>query len=184
MTVRDAACRTTVPNVLAVGDCCGLGGALAAAAEGVIAGLTAVEALGLRPQPAAQRERQRAVAALARQRRFQSGLWQVFQAPAPGLDLADTDTVVCRCEEVTLGQVETALADGCRAMGSLKRHTRAGMGRCQGRYCAPLLAGLLQARTGQKVDEFALFAPRPPIRPVPIEAIAGMMAPIGEERER
>lgn len=183
VTVRDGACRTTVPNVLAVGDCCGLGGALAAAAEGVIAGLTAAEALDLRPPPAAQRERQRAVAALVRQRRFQSGLWQLFQAQAPGLELADADTIVCRCEEVTLGQIEAALAEGSSGMGSLKRRTRAGMGRCQGRYCGPLLAGLLQARTGQKLDELALFAPRPPLRPVPIEAIAGMPAPTGEERD-
>ena len=168
VTVRDANGRTTVPGVLGVGDGCGLGGARAAEAEGVLAGLAAAAALGRSPAPT------RARAGLARQRRFQKALWQLFAAPYPGLALADPGTVVCRCEEVTLGEVEIAMADAGNALGSVKRLTRAGMGRCQGRYCGPLLAGLLAARTGQAPDEFAFFAPRPPIRPVPLDAIAGI----------
>jgi hypothetical protein len=46
------------------------------------------------------------------------------------------------------------------------------MGRCQGRYCGPLLAELLHARIGRGLDELAFFAPRPPVRPVPLGAIA------------
>ena len=168
VTVRDADGRTTVPGVLGVGDGCGLGGARAAEAEGVLAGLAAAAALGRSPA------RTRARAGLARQRRFQKALWQLFAAPYPGLALADPGTIVCRCEEVTLGEVEIAMADAGNALGSVKRLTRAGMGRCQGRYCGPLLAGLLAARTGQAPDEFAFFAPRPPIRPVPLDAIAGI----------
>ncbi len=168
VTVRDAECHTTVPGVFGVGDGCGLGGARAAEAEGVLAGHAAAVALGRSPRT------NRAGAELARQHRFQKALWQLFDAPYPGLDLADPGTIVCRCEEVTLGEVEMAMADAGNALGSVKRLTRAGMGRCQGRYCGPLLAGLLAARTGQAPDEFAFFAPRPPIRPVPLDAIAGI----------
>jgi hypothetical protein len=41
------------------------------------------------------------------------------------------------------------------------------MGRCQGRYCAPVIARICSAEPG----EFDLFAPRPPARPVPIRAL-------------
>jgi D-hydroxyproline dehydrogenase subunit alpha len=171
VTVRDAEGRTTVPGVLGVGDGCGLGGAKAAEAEGALAGSAAAEALGRSPTGG----RAWARAELARQRRFQEGLWRLFRAPYPGVALADPTTVICRCEEVTLGEIEAALADAGAALGSVKRRTRAGMGRCQGRYCGPLLAGLLAARTGRAPDELAFFAPRPPIRPVPLDAIAGMV---------
>ncbi|MDE0009144.1 MAG: (2Fe-2S)-binding protein, partial [Gammaproteobacteria bacterium] len=57
-------------------------------------------------------------------------------------------------------------------IGSLKRRTRAGMGRCQGRYCGPVIAALIAERTDTLLDEFSLFAPRPPVKPVPIGAIA------------
>ena len=159
VTERDGQCRTSIPDVLAVGDCCGLGGAQAAEAEGAIAGAAAV---GRPPDPQALR-------ALARQRRFQAALWRMFAAPCNGRALADP---VCRCEEVELAAIDAALAAGATSLAAIKRATRAGMGRCQGRYCGPLLAGLLHERTGRALDEFAFFAPRPPVRPVPIGAIA------------
>jgi NADPH-dependent 2,4-dienoyl-CoA reductase/sulfur reductase-like enzyme len=159
---RDAHCRTTVPDVLAVGDCCGLGGAAAAEAEAAIAGAAAV---GRKPDPQAQR-------ALARHRRFQAALWAMFAAPPADWAATDAATAVCRCEEVELGAVQAALSAGATSLAAIKRATRAGMGRCQGRYCGPLLAELLHQRTGRSLDELAFFAPRPPVRPVPLGAIA------------
>ena len=165
VTERDADCRTSVPDVLAVGDCCGTGGALAAEAEGTIAGAAASG----RPAVA---EVARARSALARQRRFQAGLWQLFAAPRVGLAYARADTIVCRCEEVTLASVDGAITDGAASLGAIKRATRCGMGRCQGRYCGPLLAEHLHERLGRPLDELAFFAPRPPIKPVPLSTIA------------
>ncbi|MGK7868849.1 FAD-dependent oxidoreductase [Falsiroseomonas sp. E2-1-a20] len=140
------------PNLFAVGDATGLGGAPAAREEGRLAGLAAARLLGhaVPEDRAAQRR-------LARHRAFQAALWQVFRAPFPGLSLATADTILCRCEEVTLGEVEAALP--CD-LGALKRRTRCGMGRCQGRACAPLLADLLGTTVA--------FAPRAPTRPVRI----------------
>jgi len=173
VTIRDAECTTTVPGVYGVGDCCGIGGAMAARAEGVIAGLKAAEELGFPAPSVLERERHKAQHALRRHKKFQSGLWSVFQADWPGLSLATARTVVCRCEEVTLSQINAAAEAGMRSMAEIKRCTRLGMGRCQGRYCAPLLADLLQERYGRKLDQYGLFAPRPPVRPVPISVVAG-----------
>jgi hypothetical protein len=90
--------------------------------------------------------------------------------------LATDDTIVCRCEEITLGQVRAAFDEGAHAIGSAKRATRAGMGRCQGRYCASLLAELSSRASGVPVDEFSFFAPRMPTKPVPIASLARAVA--------
>ncbi|MCP4328680.1 MAG: FAD-dependent oxidoreductase [Alphaproteobacteria bacterium] len=171
VTRRDADCRTSVAGVFAVGDCCGLGGAQAAMAEGIIAGVAAIEAAGGAVTAAAARERKAARRSLARQRRFQSALWTLFAAPRPDIQLADAETIVCRCEEVTLGDVEAQIGAGRPSMSEIKRGTRLGMGPCQGRYCTPLVAALLHDRFGVPLDEYAYFAPRPPIQPVAIDEV-------------
>ena len=80
--------------------------------------------------------------------------------------------MICRCEEVTLGQIEQALAENMTSTGAIKRRTRLGMGRCQGRYCAPVLESLLAERLGKERGEFTGFAPRVPVKPVPIGELA------------
>ncbi len=55
--------------------------------------------------------------------------------------LAD-ETIVCRCEEVTAGQLRAEMAGGLTSLAVLKKATRAGMGRCQGRFCAATIARL------------------------------------------
>jgi hypothetical protein len=46
------------------------------------------------------------------------------------------------------------------------------MGRCQGRYCAPVLVEVAARRSAQPLDEDAWFAPAPPFKPLPIDLIA------------
>jgi NAD(P)H-nitrite reductase large subunit len=95
----------------------------------------------------------------------------MFRAPPPALELAMPDTIVCRCEEVTLAEIDEAATIAGGAIGAVKLDTRLGMGRCQGRYCAPLLAQRLRAG-GAVCDDDPLFAPRAPAKPVPLAAIA------------
>jgi NAD(P)H-nitrite reductase large subunit len=163
---RDEAGRTSNPAVFAVGDCTGLGGANAALVEGRIAGAAAAADLG---HKTAADELAGAHRSLARHRRFQSALWQLFAAPRFLLEFADRETILCRCEEVTVGVVEGALDDGYATTGEVKRRTRAGMGRCQGRYCGPILDALIAKRSGHERNEYSGFAPRAPARPFAIE---------------
>ena len=163
---RDDNGRTSVGTVFAVGDCTGLGGARAALAEGTVAGASAAADLG---HGIAAADVAKARQSLARHRRFQSALWELFAAPRFSLELADRDTILCHCEEVTVGAVEDALAEGYATSGDVKRRTRAGMGRCQGRYCGPIIDALAAARGGHDQDEYSGFAPRAPARPFAIE---------------
>ncbi|MDB5523959.1 MAG: hypothetical protein JWM58_1722 [Rhizobium sp.] len=169
VTRRDASGQTSVSGLYALGDCTGLGGARAALAEGTLVGTAAAKSLG----KIVQTDIAKASADLARHRRFQSVLWQLYAFSGYHASLADRETLVCRCEEVSFGQIEDALSEDLTMIGAVKRQTRVGMGRCQGRYCAPVLDTLMAARLGYERDEYSGFAPRVPIRPVRIEDLAG-----------
>jgi NADPH-dependent 2,4-dienoyl-CoA reductase/sulfur reductase-like enzyme len=173
VTERDVDGLTSVAHVYAVGDCTGLGGAPAAEAEGIIAGLAAARSLGLAPAAGQARAVAKARAQLPRHRRFQAGLWDLFGAPRLLTELAGPETVICRCEELTLAEIDAGFNDTMHSIGAVKRVTRAGMGRCQGRYCGPVLAALAAARRNLPLDEAAHWAPRPPVKPIRIADIVG-----------
>lgn len=168
VTERDADQRTSVPEIYAAGDCTGLGGAPAAETEGIIAGLAAASSLGLALDTRLRASEAQARSALARHRRFQAGLWRLFRAPHLTTELATAETVICRCEELGHDRIEAELQPGFASIGALKRRTRGGMGRCQGRYCGPVLTALSAAHEGRPLDETGHWAPRPPVTPISI----------------
>ena len=113
--------ETSVADVFCAGEPTGVGGADCALVEGQIAGLAAV---GLTKQASAF-FRQR-----ASWHRFRGALNEAFSLRPELRRLATADTVVCRCEDVRHGTLESF--DNWRAA---KLHTRCGMGTCQGRTC-------------------------------------------------
>ncbi|WP_263141010.1 FAD-dependent oxidoreductase [Pseudomonas sp. RIT-PI-AD] len=171
VTRRDAQGQTDIPGVYALGDCTGLGGAKAALAEGRVIGVEAARACGYRPSAALRRVHDAALVELERQRAFQSALWSLYRA-APKPPSAG-GCLVCRCEEVSFATLQEALDEGFSTLGAIKRHTRIGMGRCQGRYCAATLDERLCALTGQTRSDTSGFAPRLPVKPVSITELAG-----------
>ena len=171
VTVRSASGRTNVDGVWVVGDGGGTGGAPAAEAAGTLAGVDVARSLGHELEADRGAER-----ALRRSRRFQHALAALYAAP-PLLDqLARPETLVCRCEEVPLAAVEQELRAGTTTTGAVKRVTRAGMGRCQGRYCGPLLVELAARWGAREPDEWSGFAPAPPFKPLPAGLIAAATA--------
>ncbi len=155
--------RTPVVGVFAVGDGAQLGGARIAQARGQLAGLAAARELGFSvPDDTEARH------ALARARVFQDALWRLFAPPSFRASEISDATIVCRCEEVTAGRLRQEIADGLASVAALKKATRAGMGRCQGRFCAATVARLSPLRPDEKLtDDWGFPAPRAPIRPVP-----------------
>jgi NADPH-dependent 2,4-dienoyl-CoA reductase/sulfur reductase-like enzyme len=163
--------RSSVDGVWIVGDGAGLGGARLAQAMGVLAGLDVARDLG-RSVSRHAREIDKAQRACIRARRFQTALWRLFRAPLPVEQLARPETPICRCEGVSLADVEAALDKEIEGLGAIKRLTRAGMGWCQGRYCGRLIAEIAARRTGRPIDELTFFAPRMPLKPVAIASAA------------
>ena len=105
-----------------------------------------------------------------RQMQFGRFLNRLCQVPAAVYDTLDDDTVICRCEEVTMGAVRRCLAGGFTTLGALKKATRCGMGCCQGRLCGPVLLDIASALTGQSPQKTGRPSVRAPIKPVPIGA--------------
>ena len=111
---------------------------------------------GMRQQPRGHRgeDAEEVRRARAKGAGFATILSDLFD-PRPGLQrLAAPDTILCRCEDVTAGAVDAAVAGGADTMSALKIVTRCGMGNCQGRYCEPLVCRLFAA---------AGVAPRAPL---------------------
>jgi octopine oxidase subunit A len=97
-----------------------------------------------------------------------------ISAPRPGLyDLAKDDTIVCRCEEITLGEVKTAIAEGATDVKEVKRMTRSGMGNCQGRMCGPVMQEIIARERRLPPNRIGYLNPRPPVRPIPLGVLAG-----------
>ncbi|MFI6654018.1 NAD(P)/FAD-dependent oxidoreductase [Streptomyces sp. NPDC050523] len=155
--------RTDVPGVWAAGEATGIGGSGLALAEGHIAGRSAAARLGGgAPDP---REWAVAAKSRARLREFAAALDSVYTPPVHWAEQVLDDTVVCRCEEVTAGSIREAVAElGAGDLRTVKLLTRAGMGWCQGRVCAPGVAGL----TGCELTP----STRPFARPVPLGVLA------------
>ncbi len=143
---RDVRGRTSVAGVWIAGDGASIGGAELARAAGTLAGLDAARSLGLAPSREGGDIQRRAEKLLARSGRFQHGLWQLYRAPRLVEQLATPETIVCRCEDVAYGELEQACDPWLAAAGPLKRVTRAGMGKCQGRYCSAVVTELAARR--------------------------------------
>ena len=83
------------------------------------------------------------------------------------------DVIICRCEDVTYGEIEDAIGRGLETTEEIKRILRCGMGPCQGRTCTRLIARMIADKTGRRLSEIGQPAVRPPTRPVEIGTLAG-----------
>ena len=80
--------------------------------------------------------------------------------------------IVCRCEEVTVGEIKEAIREGARDVVGVKRRVRAGMGLCQGRTCEKLVQQILCQELGVSANAVGSASPRPPVRPMTFGELA------------
>ncbi len=81
---------------------------------------------------------------------------------------------VCRCEDVTLAEIEHAVQRGLVAVEEIKRYTGLGTGPCQGKECMCTLASILVARGLADPDVVQPFTSRPPAEPVTFGVLAAL----------
>jgi NAD(P)H-nitrite reductase large subunit len=86
----------------------------------------------------------------------------------------ENDLIICRCEEVTRGEILQASAEGAQTLIEIKWRTRAGMGLCQSKTCRRLVSQILAEQTGQTMAEISPATHRPPVRPVELGVMAGV----------
>ena len=85
----------------------------------------------------------------------------------------DDDVLVCRCEEVTAGDIRRAIRAGATDVTQVKLRTRAGMGLCQGRTCELLVQQILSQELGVRQEETGDSTPRTPQRPMTFGTLGG-----------
>lgn len=61
--------------------------------------------------------------------------------------------VICRCELVSEAEIVEAIKAGARTLDGIKLRTRAGMGRCQGGFCTPLILKIMSRELNIPVTE-------------------------------
>ncbi|HHI00924.1 MAG: (2Fe-2S)-binding protein [Thermotogae bacterium] len=81
--------------------------------------------------------------------------------------------IICRCNDVTLEEIEALIDQGITDIETIKRLLRIGMGPCQGRTCLPMVISIIARKTGKSPDEIKLPATRIPVRPVPAGVLVG-----------
>ena len=141
--------ETSVPRIYSAGESTGIGGLELSLVEGQIAGHAAAGNHDAARKFFPLREKQR---------RFANVLNRTFALRDELKNLATPETIVCRCEDVTLDRLRAH--DSWRAA---KLQTRCGMGPCQGRICGASLEFLLDWQTESV---------RPPVFPVRVESLS------------
>ena len=155
------------------GDGGGIFGAAAAELQGTIAAWSAAVSLGSTDKKTANAMIQAATKQLApfkSARKFIDRLYapsQEFLTPA-------NDTIVCRCEEVTAGDIRHYVDLGCLGPNQTKSFGRPGMGPCQGRYCGLTVSELIADQRKVPVAEIGYYKIRPPIKPITIAELASI----------
>ncbi len=142
--------ETSIKGVYCVGEPTGIGGLDKALVEGQIAGFAVAGHVGKAAEflPLRQKLRQ-----------FARHLDNTFALRAELRALAASDTIVCRCEDVTHGE----LAE-CASGRAARLHTRCGMGPCQGRICGAATEFLFG---------WTVASARPPLYPARLATLAG-----------
>ncbi len=173
--------ESNIPGIFIAGDGAAINGALAAwhsgriAAIGALAGVGFIDAATRDAETAAAR---RALAGETRARRFLDAAFR----PLDGMRIpADDSTIVCRCEEVTAGEIRAAVAAGCGNPNQLKSHTRCAMGPCQGRFCGLTATEIIAQERAQSVPQTGILRQRPVVKPLPLGQLAAMTCQPSEQ---
>lgn len=159
--------RTSEKHIYIAGDSSYIHGAIAAENKGILAAID----IGADLKKVSDAEKQQmsvpVIKALNREKRVRPFIDAVYR-PRPNLYAADDQTVICRCEEVTVEQIRQAIIQGMTTPEMVKSITRCGMGPCQSRMCSMALSEIIARETGQMVQEMKPVSIRPPVRNLPI----------------
>lgn len=170
----DAWGQSSVPQIWIAGDGAAIGGAALATHRGVLAALDIALSVG-RIDGATRDREATAVHAAARSHAAIRPLLDALYTPPLKRRLPPDDVVVCRCEEVSAGDIRHIARQGCMGPNQMKAFSRCGMGPCQGRLCGSTVTELIADTLGKSAAEVGYYRIRAPIKPVTVAEIAAVM---------
>lgn len=84
----------------------------------------------------------------------------------------DDDVIVCRCEEITKGEIRRAVHEGIFTIAEMRRYLRSGMGLCQGQTCGKMVKSIMARELGIKPMDLKPATARAPMRPMEMKILA------------
>lgn len=165
--------ETSHSGIFIAGDGAGIAGAKAAALRGQIAALGIAINLGRMSQQEASVAARSPRKKLRRELALRPFLDALFR-PRKGIFEPHDDTIVCRCEEITAGQIRAVVQVGNPGPNQVKAFTRAGMGPCQGRQCGHAVTRIIAEMEGRTPDEVGYYSIRPPLKPITLGELASL----------
>ncbi|AQH02263.1 FAD/NAD(P)-binding oxidoreductase [Burkholderia sp. KK1] len=166
LPIADEDGRSNVKDVYLAGDGARVRGADAAERAGRLAALAALKDLSL-PHDTAEANRLRTQ--LSRYTRFAAGLRTAFPWPARFAAALPDETIVCRCEAITAGELRRVVNEmGAKEANRAKAFSRVGMGRCQGRFCAHAGAEVIAAEARVPLEAVGRLRGQAPVKPLPM----------------
>ncbi len=169
--VCDRAGRATVNGIYLAGDGAAIAGADVAELAGERAALTLLADAGITVSRARTSQINRK---LARHAHFRKALEIAYPFPGHLLERISSDTVVCRCEGITAGDIRQIIEKRAPTeINRLKAFSRLGMGRCQGRMCGHVGAELLAIERGVEISTAGRLRAQPPVKPLPMAVMLG-----------
>lgn len=160
-------------RIYIAGDSRGIVGAKASAAQGRLAAISIASKLQ-RPGVAERRLRaQQQRTELNRHLQIRSFLDALYRPKDSHRIPVDDSVIVCRCEEVSAGQIRRHVEVGCQGPNQTKAFGRCGMGPCQGRLCGLTVTELIAQGRGVPPQDVGYYRIRPPIKPVTLGELAG-----------
>ena len=162
--------RSNLPNILIAGDGNKILGADSAEISGEISALKLLADNGFSVD---ERCILKKIKVKKQHLQFRKFL-DVLYTPKKWHSCPPDDVIICRCEEVTAGEVREAIRMGCVGPNQLKAFSRCGMGNCQGRYCGMTVINLFSEILGQTPEKTGYFRIRTPIKPISLGELANM----------
>jgi NADPH-dependent 2,4-dienoyl-CoA reductase/sulfur reductase-like enzyme len=165
--------QTDQPGIFVAGDGAGIAGVLVDKREGAIAGLYAAMHAGIISAEQAQQAARIKRRHLNSLRKFRRALDSMYPVHRDLYANISDETIVCRCEGITAGEIRRAIHEGTVNLNDIKKRTRTGMGYCQGANCMPAVAAILTREYGAKPETIEMMTARPPSRPIPLSLLMG-----------
>lgn len=164
--------QSSQEGIFAAGEITGVAGAGKSIIEGTLAAYGVLRFLGNKFDGGTRQRIRSLDSARRRHLAFGALFNNLCRQDADAFAGIPDETIVCRCEDITLGEVRRALADGCRTLNEIKRAIRTGMGICQGRTCEPFLADYVSATLKIPPADLKPFKSRCPLKAVTLNDLA------------
>jgi len=168
--------QTSLTGIYVAGDGGGIDGAKVAELSGAVAALQIGQQLGFFTESVRDTEARPLKRQLNAHRAIRPFLDTLYR-PADIFRRPSDPTIVCRCEEVSAGDIRAMSRLGCSGPNQAKSFSRCGMGPCQGRMCGITVGEILAEARHAPMQKVGYYRIRPPIKPVQLIDLANAYVP-------